>query len=332
MVVPLNVQHAAVVGVHHERAALLGRFQPKLGFHRQGVARVHHHIATFHEVGDVLCGDAILVNVDVEVRVKFGNGPCRHHPLGQFQFVQSAPNAVQVGEFDDVKICQLQPTASTFHGQGHGRALAYAQTGNAHRLSAQRLGLFTGDLVAVAVGSHLDEGVFREHMDQPPGPRVEGPHPKGVPIAICHERPQRRGEQRRVVLGRRGVTHRPFRHLGIEGVVLFEDGSAFTQGTKSNAVGFDREVEQFRLPEVVRGHNANSPLRPRTRRRSRGVVNTEKRTTEGCCTPVFRPRNTPSGAPWPRRWPSCATRPWRPRFRHSQPAFSSARQAIRTAQ
>ena len=78
------------------------------------------------------------------------------------------------------------------------------------------------------------------------------------------------------MLGRRDVAHRPFRHLGIEGVVLFEDDSAFTQGTQSNAVGFDREVEQFWLPKVARGHNANSPLRPRTRRRSRGVVNTGK--------------------------------------------------------
>ena len=89
-------------------------------------------------------------------------------PTWAIQLVQTAANAIEVGQFDDVKVRQLQATASPLHGEGDGRGLAHAQARDAHRLVFQGSRLFAGDFVSVAVGSDFDECIFRQDMHQLP--------------------------------------------------------------------------------------------------------------------------------------------------------------------
>ena len=176
---PLDVEQAAVAGVHEDRdpprSCVL-----TCGYLDVGrIAFLDEQVKVLEELIHHALGQSAGIDLDVKVRVNLENLPGRDHRLVHAQILHTAADPVQAGQSELVEVREPERAADPLHRAGDRRAVAYRQADDANPQPQQPLLIQRVQLAAVTVSAQLPVLLPRQHVDQAARPRVPHPGPVG---------------------------------------------------------------------------------------------------------------------------------------------------------
>jgi hypothetical protein len=184
----LDVDQAAIAGLHQDRDPVLARLFAQPDLHHQIVALLEQDIEfafAGEEHVEVGRRDAFGEYPHLRVGVDLEDLAGGEHRLVHADVVNARAQAIHVRELEAIEVREQVLAADLLERERDRRGLTDRKTDDAEPEAPQLRLLLRGDLVAVAAGAELAKLGFRQDAHEVAGPGVVDPSSVAVGIAIA---------------------------------------------------------------------------------------------------------------------------------------------------
>jgi len=148
---PLDVEHAAIAGLHHDRDPPIARGLSDKELHIERVAFLDDEVEAVEERAEVLLGDALRGDRHLKVRIDLGDPSGCDDRLVDTEVEHRTGDPVEVRELEGVEVGEAELAGQPLHGHRVRDRVPRAETDDADaQRSLERL-LLPRQLVPVPV-------------------------------------------------------------------------------------------------------------------------------------------------------------------------------------